>query len=588
MHWKLQAAREAAECRLHHEAEVAAGIVPNITRRRQEADQWDLEAEIEPQTKQGSKENCTDASLELDSPSSSLPGSTRPATNFSSNLNSQPQQNPTQPQSLNMATKRQMPMESSRDAPRLETSDPRAIRKHFRIMEGMFKIYAGVDTDEEKKDWAVHYTSMDIEDQWRAFPTFEAGKTWEDFKEEVLRSYDGAAEDDEDARKGLIKVAHKYKREGIMDSADYLNYSKGVPGQKNLGLEGTRMPVYNELFNGSLPKVDSSPKVEAPGASASRGIMTLKKEPAPAALSGELHNFLAEMADSNRLIVKLLENQVTSQGKRDEELHKMLAQIKAQPRPTQPAPAPSTRGQFGSNAPGNCHFCETPGHYQVDCPYKLEMITTRELVHVPGTQNIYRLRDGNPPPREPAGMSQKARIQHYYETHKASGSNQVGQTYIVAPQLPGPVPQYVMSHQIAEEKEDIGYLRNMLEKLVQQTSHLAPDKVDQYLEGPRWESVVKTRGQQCQEASQANDTPQDTQDFHKRSMKAGEHHKKAAAVAGPVDSSPEDVIQNQKRGAEAENWRSRPKLQSKYTPNSSSNNDENLVPGDPDVVDRWS
>ncbi|KAK0447489.1 uncharacterized protein EV420DRAFT_1276232 [Desarmillaria tabescens] len=98
-----------------------------------------------------------------------------------------------------MATKRQMPMESSRDAPRLETSDPRAIRKHFRIMEGMFKIHAGVDTDKEKKDWAVRYTSTDIEDQWRAFPTFEAGKTWEDFKEEVLRSYDGAAEDDEDA-----------------------------------------------------------------------------------------------------------------------------------------------------------------------------------------------------------------------------------------------------------------------------------------------------------------------------------------------------------------------------------------------------
>ncbi|KAK0447490.1 uncharacterized protein EV420DRAFT_1647821 [Desarmillaria tabescens] len=346
--------------------------------------------------------------------------------------------------------------------------------------------------------------------------------------------------------------------------------------------------VYNELFDGSLPKVDSSPKVEAPGASASRGIMTLKKEPAPAALSGELHNFLAEMVDSNRLIVKLLENQVTSQGKRDEELHKMLAQIKAQPRPTQLAPAPSTHGQFGSDVPGNCHFCETPGHYQVDCPYKLEMITTGELVHVPGTQNMYRLRDGNPPPREPTGMSQKARIQHYYETHKASGSNQVGQTYIAAPQLPGPVPQYVMSHQIAEEKEDISYLRNMLEKLVQQTSHLAPDKVDQYLEGPRWESVVKTRGQQHQEASQANDAPQDTQDFRKRSMKAGEHHKKAAAVAGPVDSSPEDVIQNQKRGAEAENWRSRPKLQSKYTPNSSSNNDENLVPDDPDVVDQRS
>ncbi len=100
----------------------------------------------------------------------------------------------------------------------------------------------------------------------------------------------------------------------------------------------------------------------------------------------------------------------------------------------------------------------------VDCSYKLEMITTRELVHVPGMQNMYRLQDGNPPLREPTRMSPRARIQHYYETHKVSGSNPVGQTYIMAPQLSGLVPQYIMSHQIVEEKEDISYLKNMLEK----------------------------------------------------------------------------------------------------------------------------
>ncbi|PBK82548.1 hypothetical protein ARMGADRAFT_1038573 [Armillaria gallica] len=277
-----------------------------------------------------------------------------------------------------------------------------------------------------------------------------------------------------------------------------------------------------------------------------RGIITYKKEPAKIELPEEMNSFLAAMADSNRLIVKLLETSVSSQSKRDEELHKMLVQIGTQPKITQSAPVQSTRGQYGSNVPGNCHFCEMPGHFQVDCLYKLEMITTRELVHVPGTQNMYRLWDGNPPPKEPAGMSPRARIQHYYKSHKASGSNTVGQTYIAAPQLLGLVPQYVMSHQIAEEKEDISYLKNMLEKLVQQTSHMASEKVDQYLEGPQWESVVKTRGQRWQEASQANEPLQDTQDFYKRSMKAGEHHKKAAVVTRLGDSSPEDVNQNQK------------------------------------------
>ncbi len=85
--------------------------------------------------------------------------------------------------------------------------ESRAIRKHFRILEGMFKTHEGASTDDEKKDWAVHYTDMDIEDQWRAFPTFDAGKTWKEFKDEVMRSYDGAAEDDEDAHKGFLKYA---------------------------------------------------------------------------------------------------------------------------------------------------------------------------------------------------------------------------------------------------------------------------------------------------------------------------------------------------------------------------------------------
>ncbi|SJL11864.1 uncharacterized protein ARMOST_15275 [Armillaria ostoyae] len=502
-----------------------------------------------------------------------------------------------------------MLMEQSRDAPRLETLNPWAIQKHFRILEGMFKAHEGASTDDEKKDWAVCYTDTDIKDQWRAFPTFDSVKTWDEFKEEVLCSYDGAAEEDEDARKGLMKVANKYKKEGIMDSADYLNYrrefqakSKQVvkeglmsnldlvqlfilPFKKdtlwkhmkdrlgsqpvvatmanparnacdpwaledmfNTGNWVLKGPgtVYNELFDGLLPTIDSTPKVEAESAPSPRAMVTYKKEPTTAELPDEVNNFLAKMADSNRLIVKLLETQVSSQSKRDEELHKMLAQIKTQPRITQAVPVSSTHGQYGSNAPGNCHFCETPGHYQVDCPYKLEMITTRELVHVPGTQNMYRLWDRNPPPREPAGMSPRARIQHYYKMHKASGSNPVGQTYIMALQLSGPVPQYVMSHQIAEEKEDISYLKNMLEKLVQQTSHMAPEKVDQHLEGPQWDSIVKTRGQRRQEASQANDSLQDTQDFHKHSMKAVEHHKKAAVVTGPGDSSPEDVNQNQK------------------------------------------
>ncbi len=217
----------------------------------------------------------------------------------------------------------------------------------------MFKTHEGASIDDEKKDWAVCYTDTDIEDQWRAFPTFDMGKTCQEFKEEVMRSYDGAAEDDEDACKGLLKVANKYKRECIMDSADYLNYrrefqakSKPVIKEKlmlnldlvklfispfekellwkrmkdhlssqpvavatvtnlarnahnpwdledmfNAGTWVLKGPgaVYNELFDSSLPATDSTSKAEAPSIPSNQGMVTYKKEPATAELPDEVN-----------------------------------------------------------------------------------------------------------------------------------------------------------------------------------------------------------------------------------------------------------------------------------------------------------
>ncbi|PBK80331.1 hypothetical protein ARMGADRAFT_1040156 [Armillaria gallica] len=380
----LQKEQETAEHRALHEAEVAAGIVLLVTWKRIRKEPWDIEAEIEVNIAEAALE-CTrierelhNASLEPIPLSSTFPGSTRPVSNFSSNSNSQPQQNHPPLQTLNMAAKRQMLMESLRDAPRLETLNPQAVLKHFRILEGMFKTHEGATTDDEKKDWAIHYTNTDIEDQWREFPIFESRKTWKEFKDKVMCSYDGAAEDDEDAHKGFLKVAHKYKREGIMDSADYLNYRQEFQAKTTATnpARNTHDPwvledvfdagtwvlkgpgaVYNEIFDSALPVAPSTTKAEALSVPLNRGIITYKKKPVKAELPEEMNSFLAMMADSNRLIVKLLETSVLSQSKRDEELHKMLMQIKTQSKITQSAPIQSTRGQYGSNAPGNCHFC---------------------------------------------------------------------------------------------------------------------------------------------------------------------------------------------------------------------------------------
>ncbi|KAK0193560.1 hypothetical protein F5146DRAFT_998137 [Armillaria mellea] len=232
----------------------------------------------------------------------------------------------------------------------------------------MFKTHEGATSDKEKKDWA-----------WRAFPTFEAGKTFQEFKDKVLHSYDGAAEDDEDTCKGLIKIVNKYKKEGIIDSADYLNYQREFQAKSkqvikeglmsNLDLvrlfispferevlwkhmkdclsslpvpavtatnpartahdpwvledvfnAGTLVlkgpgAVYNKLFDGLLPTTDSNLKAEGPSVPSNQGMVTYKKEQAKAELPEEVNSFLATMANSNRLIVKLLEMSISSQSK---------------------------------------------------------------------------------------------------------------------------------------------------------------------------------------------------------------------------------------------------------------------------------
>ncbi|KAK0225746.1 hypothetical protein IW262DRAFT_1294111 [Armillaria fumosa] len=75
----------------------------------------------------------------------------------------------------------------------------------------------------------------------------------------------------------------------------------------------------------------------------------------------------------------------------------------------------------------------------------------------------------------------------------------------------------------AEEEHSFNYLRMLMEQIAQQTTYLALES--QYLEGPQWDSMVKTHSQCSREASQSNDpsqdTQQDTQDFYNGSMKAG-------------------------------------------------------------------
>ena len=80
----------------------------------------------------------------------------------------------------------------ARDAPKFLARRPEELRRFLRAMEDLWK-EAGITDDNEKKESVVKYTDQESEEEWMALEAYEDGRTWEDFKKELLANYPEAA-----------------------------------------------------------------------------------------------------------------------------------------------------------------------------------------------------------------------------------------------------------------------------------------------------------------------------------------------------------------------------------------------------------
>jgi hypothetical protein len=93
---------------------------------------------------------------------------------------------------LKMAGNKTMVAPGTRDAPKFSSKKPQELRRFVRLMEDLWK-EAGIVDDEIKKASIGKYADQESEEEWTALDTYEAGHSWEDFKEELIENYPEAA-----------------------------------------------------------------------------------------------------------------------------------------------------------------------------------------------------------------------------------------------------------------------------------------------------------------------------------------------------------------------------------------------------------
>ncbi|KAK0431514.1 hypothetical protein EV421DRAFT_1743042 [Armillaria borealis] len=116
-----------------------------------------------------------------------------------------------------------MPGLNEKSAPRFEKStDPEELERFFVRLEELFnKCVVALDLD--KKKYAVVYTDIKTEKQWKVLDHFVKG-TYEEFKKDVLSSYDSALDGDRDAMQELKQLIRQYRLSPIQEKSEYMSF----------------------------------------------------------------------------------------------------------------------------------------------------------------------------------------------------------------------------------------------------------------------------------------------------------------------------------------------------------------------------
>src|ERR1700678_3515660 len=129
-----------------------------------------------------------------------------------------------QPQPIVMASPIYMPARGERAAPTFDKTKPRELTRFFNELEYLFN-RAAIESDTDKKVQVVRYVDFEVEEIWKTFPEFKDElKTYQDFKEAILKYYPDASGDYVYSLRDVDLLVGERQRLGINNTNDLSDY----------------------------------------------------------------------------------------------------------------------------------------------------------------------------------------------------------------------------------------------------------------------------------------------------------------------------------------------------------------------------
>ncbi|SJL18916.1 uncharacterized protein ARMOST_22518 [Armillaria ostoyae] len=475
-----------------------------------------------------------------------------------------------------------MPGPNEKSAPRFEKStDPKELERFFARLEELFDKCA-VAPDVDKKKYAVVYIDIKTEKQWKVLEHFVKG-TYEEFKKDVLSSYDGALAGDRDVMQELKQLIRRYRLSPIQEKSEYMSFKREfqvlavVLKKEDLRMEQLNPPagktsrdpanpytleevmasgldILQGVFSSMDRKRDEACGLDTTASSTrelhgtqsgtrnnpSTGESAVKQEDVGGILASmkDIFEQQVQQAQQERQRIAALEKAFIKQQKTITNfLQQQQQQMQAQQYNQYNArPAPSGFGsaprQMNSGASSlnrfDCWFCGESGHLNAECLTRMDYLNTGKIVMVKGRA---RLPDGGEFPADIRDPLPKNRIDEYYARQEKNMSQNVLITGLLTPGLLNVMGSLAV---LLQEKQD---LEHELYELRAQNVNAAP--------GPR----TRSRGYDTDETGRELPTEEERkQGFSKYSMKVGGNQNKTSRVErSGLPSPPEDVNKNQKK-----------------------------------------
>jgi hypothetical protein len=102
-----------------------------------------------------------------------------------------------------------LPFPGSHEAPWFDGSKPHKLPRLIRQVEELFRL-CGVDDEQEQKETALRYVSIEVEEQWMALPKYDSG-SWTKFKDEIITLYPEMEARYQGTLRRVLELVHKHQ-----------------------------------------------------------------------------------------------------------------------------------------------------------------------------------------------------------------------------------------------------------------------------------------------------------------------------------------------------------------------------------------